>query len=202
MTIDYKALLQAAVEDGGLKLSEIPTIDLYMDQIITLIEDHYAGRGVEKDEKRLTKTMVNNYSKEGLIKPIKGKKYSREHIVQMLMIYGMKNTLSMQEIKQTFDGLYREEGFDGEQLLSAYETFLERKPALREQSRQLVESSFESLHVNEDKTGLLVALLEMVTLSNYLKTIAQACIDGAFPLQERSKDRSKDRPVKAQSVKE
>lgn len=189
MTMDYKALIQDALEDGGLKLSEIPTIDLYMDQIITLMDE------------RLTKTMINNYSKEGLIKPIKGKKYSREHIVQMLMIYGMKNTLSMQEIKQTFDGLYKEEGFDGEQLLSAYETYQERKPALREQSRQLVESFFDTLEASDEKTSLLVVLLEMITLSNYLKTITQACIDGAFPLQDRSKerprDRSKERPVKA-----
>lgn len=67
---------------------KIPEIDLYMDQVLSLIE-----------EKGITKTMINNYSKERLIKPVKGKKYSKEQIIQILFILNMKNNIALNEIK-------------------------------------------------------------------------------------------------------
>ena len=66
---------------------EIPEIDLYMDQILTLLED----RGV-------TKTMINNYSKEHLIDPVKGKKYNKEQILQILSILNLKQNMSLGQI--------------------------------------------------------------------------------------------------------
>jgi len=71
-----------------LSAEAIPDIDLYMDQILTLTED-----------KGVTKTMINNYSKERLIKPLKGKKYNKEQIIQILCIMNLKQTLSMNHIK-------------------------------------------------------------------------------------------------------
>jgi len=67
---------------------KIPEIDLYMDQVLSLIE-----------EKGITKTMINNYSKERLIKPVKGKKYTKEQIIQILFILNMKHNIALNEIK-------------------------------------------------------------------------------------------------------
>jgi len=66
---------------------DIPEIDLYMDQILTLLED----RGI-------TKTMINNYSKEHLIDPLKGKKYNKEQILQILCILNLKQDMSLWQI--------------------------------------------------------------------------------------------------------
>ena len=54
-----------------LKSEDIPSLDLYMDQIMTLFDVNLADNKRHKDDKLLTKTMINNYSKEGLLKPIK-----------------------------------------------------------------------------------------------------------------------------------
>ena len=35
--------------------------------------------------------MINNYSKAKVITPVKGKKYTKEQIIQMLIIYQLKN---------------------------------------------------------------------------------------------------------------
>src|SRR5699024_5544358 len=83
-----------------LKSEDIPSLDLYMDQIMTLFDINLADNKRHDDDKLLTKTMINNYSKEGLLKPIKGKKYTKNHILQMLLIYSLKNTISIQEIKK------------------------------------------------------------------------------------------------------
>ena len=56
---------------------DIPDLDLYMDQIMTLFETNLNDNKRYKDDKLLTKTMINNYSKAGIIKPVKGKKYTK-----------------------------------------------------------------------------------------------------------------------------
>ena len=91
-----KALLDTvndALNEAELRSDEIPAIDLYVDQILNLINDKL-GEGSERYRDRvLTKTMINNYSKDGIITPVKGKKYNKEQIVQMLTVYTLKGTL-------------------------------------------------------------------------------------------------------------
>ena len=98
-----KELLENIIEKESQKSSlvskDIPDLDLYMDQIMTLFETHLANHKKNGDDKLLTKTMINNYSKAKVITPVKGKKYTKEQIIQMLIIYQLKNNLSIQEIK-------------------------------------------------------------------------------------------------------
>ena len=82
-------ILQKPLQRKEVEVADLPDLDLYMDQITTLFADK-----TQEPEGLLTKTMINNYSKDGLIKPIKGKKYSKEHILQMLLIYWLKQTSS------------------------------------------------------------------------------------------------------------
>ena len=70
-------ILQKPLQQKEVEVADLPDLDLYMDQITTLFADK-----TQEPEGLLTKTMINNYSKDGLIKPIKGKKYSKEHILQ------------------------------------------------------------------------------------------------------------------------
>ena len=76
-----KETLETLVEKESQKSSimskDIPDLDLYMDQIMTLFEIHLANHKNE-DDKLLTKTMINNYSKAKVITPVKReKKYTR-----------------------------------------------------------------------------------------------------------------------------
>ena len=68
-------LMRAAVADADLHSFEIPSLDLYIDQILTLVSEKNETAGARYRENVLTKTMVNNYSKEGLISSIKVEKY-------------------------------------------------------------------------------------------------------------------------------
>ena len=96
---EMERLVREAVSDADLHPSEIPAIDLYLDQITSLVSEKRKDASPLFADRVLTKTMINNYSKDGLLSPIKGKKYSKEHILQMLLVYEMKNTLSIGEIK-------------------------------------------------------------------------------------------------------
>lgn len=80
--------------------SDIPGIDLYMDQVTTFLDENLRGiSGDPDDGKLLTKTMINNYVKSRVLFPPVKKKYSREHMMFLIMIYYMKSFLSIGEIR-------------------------------------------------------------------------------------------------------
>lgn len=79
---------------------DIPAIELYMDQVTTFMDKQLSGNKRHEDDKILTKTMINNYSKNDLLPPSDKKKYSKDHIILLIYIYYMKNFLSISDIEQ------------------------------------------------------------------------------------------------------
>lgn len=78
---------------------DIPSIELYMDQVTTFIEKELSGNKRHEEDKILTKTMINNYSKNDLLPPSNKKKYSKDHIILLIYIYYLKNFLSISDIQ-------------------------------------------------------------------------------------------------------
>lgn len=70
---------------------EIPQIDLYMDQVTTFMDEHLRSSKRFEEDKILTKTMINNYTKNNLLPPPVKKKYSSEHMLMLIYIYYLKN---------------------------------------------------------------------------------------------------------------
>lgn len=81
---------------------EIPNIDLYMDQVTTFMDEHLAQEKRFEADKILTKTMINNYTKNQLLPPPAKKKYSKEHMLLLIFIYYFKNVLSISDIRTIF----------------------------------------------------------------------------------------------------
>lgn len=93
-------LLQYLVAQQKVASADIPNIDLYMDQVTTFMENQLTASKRSAEDKVLTKTMINNYSKYGLLPPSVKKKYSADHIIRMLFIYYLKPILSIHDINQ------------------------------------------------------------------------------------------------------
>ena len=86
--------------DGSyIKASMLPDLDLYVDQITTFLTRHLAKTIRFEDDKIMTKTMINNYTKNHLLPPPDKKTYSRDHILLMVFIYYFKNFLPISDIK-------------------------------------------------------------------------------------------------------
>lgn len=80
---------------------ELPNIDLYLDQVVTLLENSLKTLVSLKDEKKttvITKTMINNYVKQGILKPPVNKKYSKENIARLIVICILKQIYSINDI--------------------------------------------------------------------------------------------------------
>ncbi len=103
MTIDKNDLLNSILGSISridfIKSTDIPNIDLYMDQVTSFMEKELKSTKRNEDDKVLTKTMINNYAKNDLLPaPIK-KKYSKEHLLLLTFIYYFKNIISMKDIE-------------------------------------------------------------------------------------------------------
>ncbi len=87
--------------------SELPNIDLYMDQVTTFMDAHLEACKRNDEDKILTKTMINNYTKNNLLPPPEKKKYSKEHMYLLIFLYYFKSVLSISDIQKIFAPLTR-----------------------------------------------------------------------------------------------
>ena len=83
---NYKDWLCNLLKTESIPPEDIPNIGLYMDQVTTLMDTRLASSKRYPDDKILTKTMINNYTKNKLLPPSNKKKYSREHIFLLIMM--------------------------------------------------------------------------------------------------------------------
>lgn len=82
-----------------IRPQDVPDIALYMDQVTTFMEERLKSCRRHDDDKIMTKTMINNYAKNGLIPPPDRKKYSKEHLLIFIFIYYFKSFLSISDIE-------------------------------------------------------------------------------------------------------
>lgn len=103
MTIDTNDLLNSILESISridyIKPDAVPNIDLYMDQVTTFMDAQLSSSKRFKEDKILTKTMINNYTKNNLLPPPIKKKYSTQHMLLLIFVYYFKSILSINDIQ-------------------------------------------------------------------------------------------------------
>lgn len=81
---------------------ELPEIDLYIDQVVTFIDKYLSDflqfENDNKENKIITKTMINNYVKQKVIDAPVQKKYSRNSIAYLFVICILKSVYSIKDI--------------------------------------------------------------------------------------------------------
>lgn len=100
-----KSLIDNLKDVKYIMPDDIPNIDLYMDQVTTFMDRHLKSSKRYSEDKLLTKTMINNYTKNELLPPPSKKKYTKEHMFLLIFIYYFKNILSINDIQSIFNPL-------------------------------------------------------------------------------------------------
>ena len=95
----FSQLLDKISSFDYIHADQIPNIDLYMDQVTTFMDTHLGATRRYDEDKVLTKTMINNYAKNNLLPSPVRKKYTENHILQLILIYYMKSFLSISDIE-------------------------------------------------------------------------------------------------------
>ena len=191
-----------ATGESELSSAEVPAIDLYMDQILSLVSDKQKEGSERFWDRQLTKTMINNYSKDGLITPVKGKKYNKEQIIQILTVYTLKNTLSMGEIKRLLQGVYATDGFTGEDLIRIYDRYMEVKEINRAYARDVLDGVMDRNGLDvSDEEGFLLTAGGLLSLSAFLRQTAQAMIEEHYPEPVEPEEKEKEEKEKEKKEK-
>ena len=180
MTIDNDDLLNSIMASLGrietITLDEIPNIDLYMDQLTSFMDERLKKTTRHPGEdKILTKTMINNYAKNDLLPPPIKKKYSKDHLILLIVIYYLKSILSINDIQTLIEPLKRrfygaEDKLD---LSRIYETLYQ----LQEESLEPVKEditkryeramqTFDDPDINEEEQKKM-RLFSFITLLSY-----------------------------------
>lgn len=79
---------------------EWPGIDLYMDQVISLLEENVSIFYPAGSAKIVTPMMINNYVKQKIIMPSKNKRYQREHLACLYVVFLLKSVLGLPDISE------------------------------------------------------------------------------------------------------
>ena len=182
------SILKNLNSNQKIKLEDIPDLDLYMDQVIQLFENNLSGTKRNDDDKVLTKTMINNYAKAKLLMSIKNKKYTKEHLILMSLIYELKGGLSINDIKYLLTNIVSKyENNDEYDLRKLYELFLEINNYDCEEFRKSVENKvdvlkekFKDNSVDEDYDEKFLLISSMISMSNMYRRMGEALIDEYF----------------------
>lgn len=182
------SLLQRLAKLNYIKPGDVPNIDLYMDQVTTFMDEHLSDVKRYEDDKILTKTMINNYTKNDLLPPPVKKKYSKEHIYVLTFIYYLKNILSISDIQKLLNPLTdkffnKEELPDLEYIYS--EIYNMEKAQIASLSKDVVErtqvakEAFLDVENEEDKDFLqLFSLVGLLSFDVYMKkNIIESLVD-------------------------
>ncbi len=180
-----------------ISLTEIPEIDLYMDQVIQLFENHFKDAKRNEDEKILTKTMINNYAKAKLFFPIKNKKYSKEHLLLISLIYQLKGSLSINDIKETFQGINKmiveEESFELEPFYNSYLQLSKENTEhfKKDIQERVAEVDKEVAKLETDKSDYLrkvMLITSLAHISNLYRRAAEQLVDEIMEEQDGKKE--------------
>lgn len=121
MSKESRDWLEKAARLDYIRPEDVPEIDLYMDQITTFMESQLAVTKRTEEDKIMTKTMINNYTKNKLLPPPIKKKYTKDHLYLLIFVYYFKSIMSIADIQKLlgpmaeyfFGNHTEEEGEDG-----------------------------------------------------------------------------------------
>jgi len=186
---EISLLLKDLLLNKDIELSDIPDLELYMDQVITLFDDKLSHLKRFYDEKLMTKTMINNYTKSKILIPPNKKKYSKEHMILLILIYNLKQSLSINDIGILFKDVQEHISNDSDiDLYKIYESFLEIKKYQENILKnelpdkiKFIEESTSGLNLsNKDLSQMLIFVLSLINEANIRKRLAEKIIDGFF----------------------
>lgn len=182
--MDIKDIINEVKINNQVELEEMPELDLYMDQVIQLFETKMESTKRNPEDKVLTKTMINNYAKGKLLMPIKNKKYSKEHLILISLIYNYKGTLSINDIKSILDKIVM--SYDDKeqelQIRDMYNSFLNQcdsdSEMFNKEANEIIKSVKEK--TNDEYSEKLLLVSSLVNMSNMYRRLSEKIIDSYF----------------------
>ncbi len=202
---DLKNVLNEWIRLDYILPEDIPSIELYMDQVTTFMEKELRGNKRNEEDKILTKTMINNYSKNDLLPPSNKKKYSKDHIILLIYIYYLKNFLSISDIQSLLKPMNEQHfGQDSNMTLSEiYNHIFQLERAYGIKIQESVQYIYDTASQQYEDDNDYLKTFSMILLLSYdiyaKKQLVEKLIDSMAgqPVSKAEKKEAKEREKKA-----
>lgn len=172
---------------------KLPDLDLYMDQVIVLMEKYLDVYERDGGDKLITPSMINNYVKLGLISPPENKKYSRRHIAYLMVVCILKQILPISKITDLINNPANNMNID--ELFDLFSRELDK--AFVDVGASLNDAMKEIPDEEAERYFNLLAL-KLTVSANANKLAAEKII---FLLKEREKEREKQKQTEKEKEK-
>lgn len=156
---------------------ELPKIDLYMDQVIEIVNDYISVFKSFSDSASITPTMINNYVKHKIMPAPAKKKYSKIHLAYIIMICILKQTLNISTIQKLLPCDIAEED-----VKKTYDSFVKNQDKAFAYVLQEVEKAAKPVlgSDTEDSEEVGGLVMQVASSANILKCITENVI-GLLP---------------------
>ena len=177
MSRELKDWMEKMARLDYIKPDEIPNIELYMDQVTTFMESQLAGTKRASEDKIMTKTMINNYTKNKLLPAPQRKKYSKDHLLLLIFIYYFKSIMSISDLQEILTPLsaycfgQKESVKEDPNLFAVYEEIFKLEHEyyyqIKENVEKLRETAEKSFDQAEGEKGDFLRKLSFITLLSH-----------------------------------
>ena len=157
---------------------ELPSIGLYMDQVITLISQYLSFLPANTDDQVITASAINNYVRMKIMPAPEKKKYNRIHLAYLIMICSLKQSLSISDIQRIIPAVLKES-----EVKDAYNEFISKYTSSMNLFVDLVEEQTKSIFDESGDIDQNVNSFVLLTavVANFSKILTTKMLD----LQDR-----------------
>lgn len=168
---------------------DIPDIEIYMDQLTTYLDKRLGFYNREEGTPFVTRSMVNNYSKAGLLPPTEAKRYSQVHIMMLTLICQLKRLFTIQDLGRLLAPAAEEK--EGAQDL--YRHFLTAQREAFAQTPELAERLLSALEGGEEgsEAGARAALVTQLAVRAQRDLLLAERILDCMPVPEKKARKEK-----------
>lgn len=198
MDLNIQKLVDSINLSSDIKPSDIPDMDLYMEQLTNFIEKNLGNLKRNENDKILTKMMINSYTKDGLLMPPENKKkYTKQHVILLILIYHLKQILSINDIKSLLKPILRDIATYEDDIIpleEIYSVFLETKQIetdnycdMCESKINLLEDKVNNINIKDEDKDIAKLFLTVITLiaqAEANKRLAEKIIDDYFNTED------------------
>ena len=197
-----KTQLAKLKEAGLITTQELPDMDLYIDQVSTVFRRFLDKLDGGLADKYVTKPMINNYAKRGLIARPDGKRYTKDHLVMIAMVIYLRSIFKMEDISKIMKPLIENYYSEYDDTISPEVVYSLAQEAT-ENSRQeffsgidesvsAIKNRIEDTDIADDQSmEVLVLILTLAMRAEMEKYLADRLMKAYFEQPEKER---KERP--------
>lgn len=167
---------------------ELPDLELYMDQVLILINRYNNIFNTVGKAPAVTPPMINNYVKQKTVPAPVNKKYARVHLAYLIMVCTLKQALNISTIEKIIPF-----GLPEEEVRLIYNSFVKNQQKafsyVAEQVSQVAVPILSNEDVPADRVQDLV--LQVAITANIFKTLSDYITDLAPAVQNLPETKEK-----------